>query len=539
MSSSASSIVFNHTSSDRMRTKLATEEGSLEHRKAIAIMTHEELSQPSVQNKIQKLTIYSPTEVQGLTKTGEKPTIHANWPRFDSQKCFVKYLTQTFMVITQMNNGDYQLRTHARGLGGGNDLSKPRQAKNSAPVNPNPSPQPDLSHAPRSLQPTEMYEMFKSACSLEDKEKMKHLIDSGYPLNNDLSSSYWNGKTYIYTRRGYPLIMVVEKGLPDMVEYMLKKGANPDVTSNFPEAPLLGPNAFLDIFSLERLVKKHGAETTKKIMLLLVAAGAKKEIGNLVKYIIWYQPEWVDIFTLVLNKGYVCTSDDFVHAIEYRRKDFILLMIAQGIDPKHPRVFDKCAQAVPDILQLLPTQEKPEFLNMVKNSASIKIIRLLQGDFYSKIETAGKLEELENVMTNILCSFNGILRKSFYQTVTEADAAPRRQALIEHTAKKLNELISSSFYFNTATSTLRITELEEELKTSVSEWNRQQYVVDVTKEQAYYESLRQADLAEKERKRIAEEESMAEWRAKEQEVARKKEAEAVLKKLDEIKNKIY
>jgi hypothetical protein len=80
------------------------------YKKVVAVITDEQFSQYCVQDRIRSLIIYSPTEVHGLTAEGKSAVIHANWPRFASEKHFSTYLTQVFVVITQMNNGEYQLQ---------------------------------------------------------------------------------------------------------------------------------------------------------------------------------------------------------------------------------------------------------------------------------------------------------------------------------------------------------------------------------------------------------------------------------------------
>ena len=106
----------------------STEHGFLGQKKAIVIMEDGQFSQLGMRERIGKLMIYSPIEIRGITTTGETRIIHATWPLFNTQEQFKAYLTNAFLVITPISNGELQLRSSLRCLGGGQGPSKEKKA---------------------------------------------------------------------------------------------------------------------------------------------------------------------------------------------------------------------------------------------------------------------------------------------------------------------------------------------------------------------------------------------------------------------------
>lgn len=88
-----------------------------------------DFTQCSVRENIESISIYSTRQVEVTTRHGQKITIHPydlSWPQFSSIGDFVAYLKVCHFNLHQFNNGDYQLVSLVKGLGGGIVMSSLR-----------------------------------------------------------------------------------------------------------------------------------------------------------------------------------------------------------------------------------------------------------------------------------------------------------------------------------------------------------------------------------------------------------------------------
>lgn len=92
------------------------------------------------------------------------------------------------------------------------------------------------------------------AISTKNLEMVKLLIEKGADVNQQTKHEYAPSKFRIDT----PLLNAVENSTPQIVEYLLQKGANPNVTNEMDESPIYLAYENFDLENIKSLVK-YGA----------------------------------------------------------------------------------------------------------------------------------------------------------------------------------------------------------------------------------------------------------------------------------------
>lgn len=566
-----------------------------------------------MQERIKKLIVYSPTEIEGVTDQGNIAAIQASWPCSISEKYFERFLERVFIVITPLSNGGYQLRASMRCLGGGNDNSTPKRGTTvrTPPRIPTQPQQPN-----QTTQPPQVFRYsnanLKQALDRQDHIAAMNYINAITPADKitteDLNligrfTTYISGSMVITPKEGYTW---AEEGFRTMIQ---KSGFNCN-EFNYSDVP----NDAISLELLQYLID-HGfrVDDVKRVDILNRAIG-KRQNSDFIKLLIKhganlnchgsfsqsaftracycyhlssndntyaiYEPKyrqialalaeagayaidydiekvcmhnWIDVLKLLVKQGYVWGRVVFDYAIKYSRIDMIPILVAHGVDLKNYNFKGGNLETTkPQIYNMLLSlcEEDPEFTKMVQ-ALSIKMIRLLQGDLYKKLEAANKISELESILASQLSTLKFLINM-FYHEIPELEMTTRRQNLIDSITKKLNEILGSSFYFDSETGTLRSKEVQDELKEVVGTWAAMDSQADLRQKSAASVKQQELELLNKqvelEQKRLEQEKQLVQQRleqekqiaqtqaqqAHEHEQERKKELHQIQNTLDKL-----